>query len=104
MCRRPKLDAVALTLVRLSQIAADLPEVARTRHQSAAGRRDGVLALDARMIGRAHSRAVRRPATPFRDPALSVGMEQHIAVKDGCRLRAADPARRRAADPRFLNK
>lgn len=78
--RRPDLDAVALTLVKLSQLVVDFGAIAGLSLNPLWATRDGVLALDARM-------AIRPPrAQP--DEALAIRpypreLESQITLRDG---------------------
>jgi acetyltransferase len=76
------LDAVALTLVKLAQLAAEIPEVSELDINPLLADADGVMALDARV------RIVR--ATETGDARLAIKpypkeLEQEIAARDGTR-------------------
>ena len=95
-----KQDAVAMALVKLAQMAADIPEDPRARHQSAAGRPDRACWRSMRASrsgGRSENSRLR--AGQFRGAAVSVAM---AAAPRGqgwlAGLCAPDPARGRAAD------
>lgn len=79
-----KLDAVALTLVKLAQLAADLAEVAELDINPLLADAEGVVALDARV------RVAKSAAAP--DARLAIKpypkeLEQDIAARDGRRFR-----------------
>ena len=73
------LDAVALTLVKLAQLAADLPEIGELDINPLLADETGVLALDARVTLRPADAEPRRLAIrPY--PS---GLERTIATRDG---------------------
>ena len=92
--------AVALLLVKLAQLAADLPEIRELDLNPVARRREcGVIAVDARIAVAPIERPPRGArASALRDSALSEGMG---TARDAARrygdLCAAGPARGRAA-------
>ena len=93
-------NAIALLLVKLAQLAADLPEMRELDLNPLLADENGVIAVDAR-VAVAPVEAVRRgpSATPaLRNPALSEGMgtARHAAGRYGG-LRAAGAAGGRAA-------
>lgn len=82
-----KPDAVALLLVKLAQLAADLPEVCELDINPLLADESGVLAVDARI-------AVKHPVAKFKGSgpanfavrAYPSQWERHLQVKDGWRL------------------
>ena len=70
------VDAVALVLVKLAQLAADLPELRELDLNPLLADENGVIAVDARVAGRAARAGAARPSgpSPLRHPALSQGM------------------------------
>jgi acetyltransferase len=77
------LDAIALTLIKLSQLAADLPEVAELDINPLLADRDGVIALDARVRveparGAPGERLAIRP--------YPKELEEDVTLADGRRL------------------
>ena len=82
-----KADAVALTLVKLSQLAADLPEVTGLDINPLLADASGVLAVDARV-------AVATPGRKFTGPGNArfavrpypTQWVRHLAVKSGWRI------------------
>ena len=96
-----KLDDIALTLVKLSQMVIDLPHLRELDINPLVADEDGVLAIDARvMVGSSTARFAGPGNARFRGQALSVAMgaspHGEGRLED---LRASDPARRRADDP-----
>ena len=98
-----KEDAVALTLVKLAQLAADLPEVTGLDINPLLADATGVLAVDARVaVASARPQVRRTRQCALCREALSGGVgappraEGRLAHSD-----AADPPRGRAADPRL---
>ena len=96
-----KQDAVAMVLVKLAQMAADIPEIRELDINPLLADEAGVLAVDARVaVGPAERKFARRRPRQFRGAALSVAMAAaHRGQGRLAGLRAADPPRRRAADP-----
>ena len=76
------VDAVARTLVQISQLLIDLPEIAELDINPLLAGPDGVIALDARVAVRPPGMARRRPAI---EPYPS-GLEHQIEINDGLRL------------------
>ena len=74
------LDAIALTLVKLSQLAADLPELVEVDINPLLADPDGVIALDARI--RLGTRA------PFAILPYPSALEQRLTLADGSALLA----------------
>ena len=99
-----KEDAVAMVLVKLAQMAADIPEIRELDINPLLADENGVLAVDARVAVGQVEREVRRFGPgQFRGAAISVAMA--AAYRGQGRLaglRASDPARGRTADPRIL--
>ena len=96
-----KQDAVAMVLVKLAQMAADIPEIRELDINPLLADENGVLAVDARICGRAGRAEVRRFGPgQFRGSAISVAMA--AAYRGQGRLaglRASDSSRGRTADP-----
>jgi len=82
-----KPDAVALTLVKLSQMAADLPQIHELDINPLLADENGVVALDARV-------AVRKPQRRFAGPGNATfavrpypsQWQRHLVLKDGWRI------------------
>ena len=73
--RRRTTTAVALVLVKLAQLAADLPEVRELDLNPLLADENGVIAVDARVAIAPSTRAARRARpSALCDPALSEGM------------------------------
>jgi acetyltransferase len=72
------LDAIALSLVKLSQLAADLPEIAEVEINPLLAGSDGVVARDARI------RLGRRP--PFAILPYPSRLERRLTLADGTAL------------------
>ncbi|UGY17867.1 bifunctional acetate--CoA ligase family protein/GNAT family N-acetyltransferase [Bradyrhizobium septentrionale] len=79
------VEAVPLTLVKLAQMAADIPEVAELDINPLLADETGVLALDARVV-------IRKPArlfagrTPFAVRPYPSQWEGELALRDGSRV------------------
>ena len=70
-----KPDAVAMVLVKLAQMAADIPEIRELDINPLLADEAGVLAVDARVaVGRAERKFARLRARQFRGAAISVAM------------------------------
>ena len=70
-----KGDAVAMVLVKLAQMAADIPGDPRTGHQSLLADEAGILAVDARVaVGPAERKFARLKSHQLRGTALSIAM------------------------------
>lgn len=87
------IDAVALTLVRIAQMSADLPEIVGLDLNPLIADEAGVIALDARV----EIAACEKPARAGANPRFAVApyprwQERHITLRDGTRL-FARPAR-----------
>ena len=93
------LDAICDVLIALSQLLADLPELAELDINPLLADDDGVIALDARVRRRA---AARRPApTRFAIRPYPAELAETRRAGTAATLAAApDPARGRAAAPR----
>ena len=96
-----KQDAVAMVLVKLAQMAADIPEIRELDINPLLADEAGVLAVDARVaVGPRGAEIPRLGPRQFRGAALSVAMAAaHRGQGRLAGLRAPDPARGRAADP-----
>ena len=96
-----KQDAVAMVLVKLAQMAADIPEIRELDINPLLADETGVLAVDARVAVGPRGAEIRRlRPRQFRGAALSVAMA--AAPRGQGRLAglcAPDPSRGRAADP-----
>ena len=82
MCRPPMIDAVALMLVKLAQLAADVPEIRELDLNPLLADENGVIAVDARVAVAPAGRRTSRPRpSALRDRALSegVGASRHAA-------------------------
>ncbi len=77
------VDAVAWTLVKLSELLAAVPEVAELDINPLLAGPDGVLALDARVVVRPAGAAARRPLAIHPYPR---GLEHEIEIAGGVRL------------------
>ncbi len=71
-------DAIALTLVKLSQIAADFPEITALEINPILAFAGGVVALDAKI-----DLDATRPRTPFAILPYPTALERSISLKDG---------------------
>jgi acetyltransferase len=95
-----KQDAVALVLVKLAQMAADIPQIRELDINPLLADQTGVLVVDARVaVGRAEPKFAGTGQAQLRGPALSVAMA--AAHRDQGRLEglcAADTAGRRTLD------
>ena len=96
-----KEDAVAMVLVKLAQMAADIPEIRGLDINPLFADQSSVLAVDARVvIGRAEREIRRFRACQFRRAALSLAMAaSHRGQGRLAGVRSSDPPRGRAADP-----
>ena len=91
-----------MVLVKLAQMAADIPEIRELDINPLLADEAGVLAVDARVaVGRVERKFRGLGPGEFRRAALSVAMAaSHRGQGRLARVRAPDPARGRAADPR----
>ena len=96
-----KPDAVAMVLVKLAQMAADIPEIRELDINPLLADEAGVLAVDARVaVGSAERKFGGSGHAQFRRAALSVAMAAaHRGQGRLAGVRASDPPRGRAADP-----
>ncbi|MBO6755145.1 MAG: bifunctional acetate--CoA ligase family protein/GNAT family N-acetyltransferase [Roseibium sp.] len=86
---RPRLDrdAVALTLVKLSQITIDIPEILELDINPIVARREGLLALDARMtLGRPITHPGRSGRSRLAIAPYPKEWEQALSLKNGDRV------------------
>jgi acetyltransferase len=84
-----KEDAVALTLVKLAQLAADLPEVVGLDINPLLADASGVLALDARVSVAAPARRFAGPGNArFAVRPYPTEWVRHLVLKDGWRILA----------------
>ena len=99
-----KPDAVAMVLVKLAQMAADIPEIRELDINPLLADETGLMAVDARVaIGQAERKFKGSGPANFAGAGLSVAMgAAHRGQRRLACLRAADPARGRTADPWFL--
>jgi acetyltransferase len=82
-----KPDAVALVLVKLSQMAADIPEIHELDINPLLADEGGVLAVDARIsVGAAQRKFEGSGPANFAVRAYPSQWERHIEVKDGLRV------------------
>jgi acetyltransferase len=82
-----KPDAVALVLVKLSQMAADIPEIHELDINPLLADESGVLAVDARIsVGAAERKFKGSGPANFAVRAYPSQWERHIEVKDGLRV------------------
>jgi len=82
-----KPDAVALVLVKLSQMAADLPEIRELDINPLQADESGVLAVDARVsVGPAEQKFKGTGPANFAVRAYPSQWQRHIEVKDGWRV------------------
>lgn len=78
------IDAVALTLVKLSQLTADIPEIRELDLNPLLADESGVVAMDARVVVRAEPAARLGDVNPrFAVAPYPKHWERHIALKDG---------------------
>ena len=96
-----KQDAVAMVLVKLAQMAADIPEIRELDINPLLADEAGVLAVDARVaVGTAGTKIRRRRPRQFRGAALSITMATaHRGQGRLAGVCAPDSSRGRAADP-----
>lgn len=83
---RPRLDreAVSLTLVKLSQICVDIPEILELDINPLVARQDGVLALDARItLGEPVEHPGRQGRSRLSIAPYPSEWEQSLTLKDG---------------------
>ena len=88
------LDAVALTLVKIAQLAADIPEIRELDINPLLADQDGVIALDARIVAVADADAGRSPGNRrFAIRPYPSGLEERVVLADGraVRLRPVRP-------------
>jgi acetyltransferase len=82
-----KPDTVALTLVKLAQMAADLPEIRELDINPLLADENGVLAVDARIsVGRVEPKFRGSGPSNFAVRAYPTQWERHLEVKDGWRI------------------
>jgi acetyltransferase len=81
-------DAVALLLVKLAQLAADLPELRELDLNPVLADQNGLIAVDARVAVAPLERARRGPAghPRFAIRPYPKEWERHLALRDGTRL------------------
>jgi acetyltransferase len=79
-----KQDAVAMVLVKLAQMAADIPEIRELDINPLLADESGVLAADARVaVGRAERKFAGSGPANFAVRAYPSQWERHLQVKDG---------------------
>lgn len=84
-----KPDAVALLLVKLAQLAADLPDVRELDINPLLADESGVLAVDARVvIGKVQPKFKGSGPSNFAVRAYPTQWERHLQIKDGWRILA----------------
>ncbi|WP_316213558.1 MULTISPECIES: bifunctional acetate--CoA ligase family protein/GNAT family N-acetyltransferase [unclassified Bradyrhizobium] len=82
-----KPDAVALLLVKLAQLAADLPDVRELDINPLLADESGVLAVDARVvIGKVQPKFKGSGPSNFAVRAYPTQWERHLQIKDGWRI------------------
>jgi acetyltransferase len=82
-----KQDAVAMVLVKLAQIAADLPEIRELDINPLLADENGVLALDARVaVGRVERKFAGSGPANFAVRPYPSQWQRHIEVRDGWRV------------------
>src|SRR5215470_11303566 len=82
-----KQDAVAMVLVKLAQMAADIPEIREFDINPLLADESGVMAVDARVaIGRVERKFGGRGLTNFAVRPYPSQWQRHIEVKDGWRV------------------
>ncbi|MGJ4945854.1 GNAT family N-acetyltransferase [Bradyrhizobium sp. HKCCYLS1011] len=82
-----KPDAVAMVLVKLAQMAADLPEIRELDINPLLADESGVLAVDARVaIGKAAPKFKGSGPSNFAVRAYPTQWERHLQIKDGWRI------------------
>jgi acetyltransferase len=81
-----KQDEVALTLVKLAQLAADLPEIRELDINPLLADENGVLAVDARVVvGEAKAKFAGPGNGNFAVRPYPAGWEREVVMKDGAR-------------------
>ena len=90
------IDAVALLLVKLSQLSADIPEIRELEFNPVLADADGVVVVDARVLV-APAAAGRRPAATRASPSRPIPRRRSAASRSrtGRRCNAAGAAGRR---------
>ncbi|KIZ39276.1 bifunctional acetate--CoA ligase family protein/GNAT family N-acetyltransferase, partial [Rhodopseudomonas palustris] len=84
-----KADAVALTLVKLSQMAAELPQIHELDINPLLADETGVVALDARVVVRKAERKFAGPGNAtFAVRPYPSQWQRHLVLKDGWRVLA----------------
>lgn len=73
------LDAIALTLVKIAQLATDIPEIRELDINPLLADQDGVIALDARIVAMEVEDGVRR----FAIKPYPSGLEEDVVLQDG---------------------
>ena len=81
------IDAVALTLVKLAQLSADIPEVREIDLNPLVADADGVIAIDARIAVRPNDAPLRNGTNPrFAIAPYPKSLERRITTRDGTRV------------------
>jgi acetyltransferase len=82
-----KQDAVAMVLVKLAQMAADIPEIRELDINPLLADENGVLAVDARVaVGRAERKFAGSGPANFAVRPYPSQWQRHLEVKDGWRV------------------
>ena len=82
-------DAVALLLVKLAQLAADLPEVRELDLNPVLADQSGIIAVDARVAVAPHAPVPGRPGHPrFAIRPYPKEWERHVELRDGTKVLA----------------
>jgi acetyltransferase len=81
-----RLDEIALVLVKLAQLAADLPQIRELDINPLLADETGVVSLDARVAVSAETRSMRRGHPRFAVRPYPIEWERRLALGDGWRV------------------